>query len=271
MSHLLSLRPSLFFDGEVDCPQTRPYKLFDGFKLYVVPLGELGTAPQSPPREVSTGVLAYRWSPDGEGLLLLREVSTQCFEGDAIGFTLAELVEYDLETAEEERLFIVALHPYVALYAALFPRAILDWNGYEILLVTGPTVIGSTEEGMGNYHPYLYLLTPSYGEAFIGSDALYPAFSPTGEKLAFIRGATLPTDIVGECRGEIVFLDLYQLEGPKQLAGPGCFSQLFWLSEEELGYVEETEEGAIIWVHELTTGERFNLSAALVAHLSPDG
>jgi len=34
---------------------------------------------------------------------------------------------------------------------------------------------------------------------------------------------------------------------------------------------EETEDGAIIWIHDLTTGERFNLSTALSARLGLGG
>ena len=59
----------------------------------------------------------------------------------------------------------------------------------------------------------------------------------------------------------------------KQIAGPGCYSQLFWASASELGYVEEGEgdaDTATIWIYDLKTARRFNLSVALARHWSRD-
>jgi WD40 repeat protein len=249
--------PLIFFDGSfrADCSQTGSYKLFNNLKLYLM---EIGLTPQSPPKEISAGVMAYRWSPDSESLLLLRESFTQCIEDDdTIGFVLAEIVKHDLANAEEKRLFTVALDPAAAFYAIFLPQAMLDWDGYEILLVTGSTVIE------GRFQ--LYLLNYG-GPAFISEDSIYPAFSPEGDKLAFIKHGDLPY-LYGQCepRGEIILVN-YE-EGLQKLAGPGCFCQLFWVSDEELGYVEQIDEHNIIWIHNLATGERFNLSAALATHL----
>ena len=245
---------------ELECPQTGAVKIFNDFKLQILSLAEPGAQPE----EIATGVLAYRWARDGGSLLLLEEEFSWCGDGsseDQLGFTLASLSRYDFRDGEpaKEKLIELIPDPMALLSGLLLPQLVLDWTSREEIFITlAPPILGAANPEEVNWQ--LYSLDPYYDEVtFIADRAFYPAVSPDEERLAFIE-ETDPDDRKRTVWMRNIVDPDVQL---KRVAGPGCYSQLFWASEEELGYVEEVEDAQIIWIYNLKTGKTFNLSAAL--------
>jgi len=229
--------------------------------------------------DVGHYVWDYRWSGDGQSILLLRSYESEDQNEQVPPLFLTSLELYTLAEDEEEgdlEMLLYALSPLLLTLGPLSPLPFdaLDWSpdGRRILLVTSAPLF---LEGVGYLQLYLLELdeelTGVVRVRLLAENAVFPSFSPQGDRLAFI-GAEGPIHLDPDLGNpdadrSWIYLGDGQGENLRRIAGPGCFTQLFWVSEDELGYVEETEDGAIIWIHDLSSGERFNLSAELAERL----
>ncbi len=222
-------------------------------------------------------VWGYRWSSDGRGLLMLHspvEDSADQGEDEKYLRLFAELELWDLMDLDypggEGLLYTLAplwsMDPWPG-------EGGLDWSpdGRWVALETIAPLFGND----GSPFSQLYLiefnneLTEIESARLLAEGAHFPAFSPQGDRLAFIGGPELRylfnRDGEGSSEERCLYLSEPASGEPRRIAGPGMLAGPFWLSEEELGYVEQVDESYKIWVLDLKSGERFDLSAALAA------
>ncbi|MGQ9601896.1 MAG: TolB family protein [Candidatus Bipolaricaulia bacterium] len=230
-------------------------------------------------KDVREYVWAYSWSNDGRVILLLRYYY-EPEEDDEQGMcSFAHLEFYALGEEEEGELEVGpwVLLPLLPLALGLDPpsSSLLDWSpdGRKIVLMACAPILSDL------LYPQLYLIEFDDNELvsikLLAENAFSPSFSPQGDKIAFI-GVEGPIHLdpnddpddegSSNCQ-EWIYLSDDKGGDLRKLVGPGCFSQLFWVSAEELGHVEETGDGATIWIYNIATGERFDLTATLVERL----
>lgn len=218
-------------------------------------------------------VLAHRWRPDGSLVVIeAREITRS---GETVRSILADVLLLDPRRGENAEVLLLQF---------LLPEGWAVWSPYWEWLFwdlspDGQTLLLTLVDSpiafpQGDASPTVLYSARIQGERIaevtkLAENAAYPAFSPSGRRIAYVRPRPRP-DAEGESENggsqgaDVFVLDREGDRLRRVTPRPGEYLYPFWVDETRLGFLESQEQGAYtIWIADLFDGSLVNLSERL--------